>query len=270
MIERLKTGLLIVIVAYGFICTLLYFLQESLLFYPSKLASDYQFEFTGSFKEVNLETSDGSVLNGVLFSSSKKKGVVLFLHGNGGAIHRWGQGASIYTENGYDVFYIDYRGYGKSEGKITSEKQLINDGQVAYNYLKQHYPEAQIIVSGTSIGTGIATQVAAQNNPMKLILNAPYYSLLSLVKEKVRLIPSFIVKYKLSTVNYVKEVKCPIVIFHGVEDAIIPHQHTLQLKSSHPSIKVELIKHYGHNDLFQSVEYIRKMSAVLKNEINEF
>ena len=93
---------------------------------------------------------------------------MFFLHGNGGAIHDWGQGAELYTANDYDVFYLDYRGYGKSDGKIMSENQLIADAQIAYNYLKERYLEKGIIVSGTSMGTGIAVQIAAQNKPQKL------------------------------------------------------------------------------------------------------
>ncbi len=251
---------------YVLLCVILYFAQEKLLFYPTKLSKDYTFKFVNQFEEVNLKVDDSITLNALLFKATIRKGVVLFLHGNGGAIHSWGEGANLYTDNGYDALYLDYRGYGKSDGKIISESQLIGDAQVAYDYLKQHYAEDKIIISGTSIGTGIASQIAANNNPYKLILTSPYYSLVSLVKEKIKIIPSFVVKYQLRTSNFMKQTKCPIIIFHGDSDQVIPYHHSLKLKENFPQIDLHILKNYGHNDLTQSEGYIKDMLKILDNK----
>ena len=257
----------IIFIALGIIiiaCLTLFFIQERLLFYPEILSKDYQFQFDWKFKEVNIEVENGINLNNLHFKTPNSKGVVLFFHGNGGSISGWGHGADLFLTNGYDVFYVDYRGYGKSDGAIKSENQLIADGQIIYNHLKTQYPEQKIIISGTSLGTGIASQIARNNDPKLLILNAPYFSLINLIKEKVPLVPRFIVKYKMKTYKHLNAVNCPIYIFHGRNDEVIPVHHAMKLKEMLPNIELSVIEGYGHNNLSASQVYGKKMAVILK------
>lgn len=246
------------------ICVGIYLFQEKLLFFPEKLPSDYQYRFPYAFEELQYQVRDNTTLNALLFSKSESKGVVLYLHGNGGAINRWSETAYVFLENKYDVLYLDYRGYGKSEGKIHSEKQLIEDAQTVYDALKEKYTEDQIILLGTSMGTGIATQLAVSNRPQKLILNAPYASLQQLIREKVPIIPSFIIRYTLKTKEYLNKVSCPVYLIHGAEDQLISPAHAETLKAVHPVSKLEIIPDYGHNDLIYSRAYEELMHEILK------
>jgi|GEM_PF-2873337 len=77
-------------VLYILICGLLFFFQEKLIFVPAKLDSDYVFDFPGDPEEVNIETADDVLLNGLLFRADSSKGVILYLHGNGGSLASWG------------------------------------------------------------------------------------------------------------------------------------------------------------------------------------
>ncbi|MDN3670456.1 alpha/beta fold hydrolase [Echinicola jeungdonensis] len=238
--------------------------QEKLLFFPTKLSKSYVYNFDEAFEEIFLVTNDGYKLNAVLFKSEISIGVVLFLHGNGGAINGWGKGAELYTKNGYDVLYLDYRGYGKSEGEINSEKQLINDAQIAYDYLKNHYDEYDIIISGTSLGSGIASKLASNNNPKKLILNSPFSSLVKLIQEKVIFVPRRIIKYKLETEKYLEKIDCPIIIFHGDNDRVVPVNHSLYLKEKFPKINLYVLKGFEHNNISQSDKFQIRMKEILE------
>ena len=256
--------LIIIFSIYLVICGVLFFIQESLLFYPTKISLDYAFKFSNDFEEITIETEDGIRLNNLLFLSKEKKGVVLFFHGNAGALNGWGTGASLYVENGYDVFYTDYRGFGKSEGEIYSEKQLIQDAQLVYDFVKSKYGEEQLIIEGISLGTGIATQMAANNNPKSLVLSAPYSSLKHLILEKMPFILPFLIKYKLNSIKYLAKVNCSITLFHGEQDDLIPHQHSVRLKEKFEKIDLNLIPNRGHNDVFLSKSYQEKMNEILK------
>lgn len=143
----------------------LYFFQEKLIFSPQKLEKDYQYSFSQNFEELTFKTLDNK-----LFKADSTKGVIFYLHGNLGSLKSWGNVAKSYTDLNYDVFIIDYRGFGKSEGAISSEKQLFDDNQIVYNKIKTLYKEQYITILGYSIGTGLATKLASDNNPRRLIL----------------------------------------------------------------------------------------------------
>lgn len=256
-------GFIFFVGCYFLICLLLYNIQEKLLFHPTKLPKEFVFQFNDNFEEVDLKTVDGVLLNALHFKSKEKLGAVLFLHGNGGALNGWGQTSKLFTQNGYDVFYLDYRGYGKSGGEISSEQELIDDAQLAYDYLKTHFKEEKIIISGTSIGTGIATIIAFQNSPKTLILNSPYFSLSSLIKEKIRIVPKFLIKYKLETEHYINDLNCPVFVFHGDKDNLIPYHHSEKLKAKNNKINLTILDGIGHNNIFQSKKYLLKMKDIL-------
>src|SRR4051812_40615886 len=110
---------------YLLICSLLYCFQEQLIFLPDKLDKNYQFHFDDqNFEELNIKAADGKLLNALLFHADSSKGLIFYLHGNAGSLASWGDVAKAYTDLHYDVFIIDYRGYGKSEGTIKSEEEF--------------------------------------------------------------------------------------------------------------------------------------------------
>ncbi|MDV6169835.1 alpha/beta fold hydrolase [Flavobacterium sp. DG1-102-2] len=188
-------------VSYLLIVAYLYFNQEGMIFQPEVLVKDYKFSFSGRFEEVMIQVEDNVSLNGVLFKSERTKGLVFYLHGNGGSLKGWGDIAKTYTDMGYDIFILDYRGYGKSGGKIISESQFFDDVKKAYAFLLKSYSEDTVIITVYSIGTGPATMLASVNHPKALVLQAPYYSLKETVSTIVPFVPGFIKKYKLKLIN---------------------------------------------------------------------
>ncbi|RLD76568.1 MAG: alpha/beta hydrolase, partial [Bacteroidetes bacterium] len=178
------------------ILLLLYFGQEKLIFHPEELSKDHKYTFQNKFEEYFIKVDNKTELNALHFKADSSKGLVFYLHGNAGSLDSWGDVADLYINLNYDVFILDYRGYGKSTGTIKSEIQLRKDVQKAYNFAKKDYDEDKIVIIGYSIGTGPAAKLAAKNNPGILILKAPYYNLTDLVKHYYSFIPTFILKYK--------------------------------------------------------------------------
>ena len=84
-------------------------------------------------------------LNALFFKTNHvSKGVILYFHGNAGAIHEWGERAPLYTENGFDILFVDYRGYGKNDGFYKKESELYYDAQKVYDYVKTRYNETSM------------------------------------------------------------------------------------------------------------------------------
>ena len=226
-------AIVLLVLGYAAVCTLLYFQQEALLFHPTKLGPEYRYGFGGDFVEIDIQ-ADGAVINAVHFKvdraqAAEPKGVILYLHGNGDIIPRLGGIATYYIGLGYDVLMPDYRGYGKSTGTITNEADLHADMALVYAYLLREYEEDQIVVYGQSIGTGLATRLAAEHSPRLLILESPYYSMVSLVQARFPFIPGFLVKYQLRSDRRINDVTCPVYVIHGTEDRVIPIDQGTQL-----------------------------------------
>ncbi len=264
MKKALFTILILFLGLYLIACGLLYFFQENLIFFPQKLAKDYKFRFKGNFEEVTIPTKDGISLSGLLFKSDAPKGVIFYLHGNAGSLSSWGKVAKTYTDLNYDVFMLDYRGYGKSEGKISSQEQLFQDNQNVYERLKETYSEEKIVIMGYSFGTGLASKLAATNNPKLLILQAPFYSMIDIMKHHYSWIPTFILKYKLETNEYLKECDMPIILFHGKRDRIVYYGSSPKLKADFPSqITFIPLKDLGHNGMSDDKEYQQAIKNIL-------
>ena len=177
--------------------------QERMVFHPEPLSQDFSYQFDYPFQEVFIPVNDQVKINGLLFKAKNSKGLVFYLHGNSGTLKGWGTYAGLYLKNNYDFFVIDYRSFGKSTGIINKEKDMYNDVQVVYDSIQSqfHYQEKDIVVIGYSIGTGFAAKLTSDNNPQKLVLKAPYYSIPNLINQSYKAVPHFIIKYKLPTYN---------------------------------------------------------------------
>lgn len=255
---------IILLILYGLFCGGFYLFQEKFIFYPERLEENYSFHFKQNFEEVNIKMHDGLYLNCLLFKADSTKGVIVFLHGNAGALDTWGQLAPFYIEQNYDILFVDYRGFGKSEGKIENQSQLFSDIQTVYDTIKTRYGEDRIIVMGYSIGTGPAAYLASKNSPQSLILIAPYYSLTNVVKSICPIIPDFLIKYKLETYKYIPSCSIPITIFHGSNDEVINYENSMMLDNLlNAKDNLILIDNVGHNDVLENEMYKEEMVAIL-------
>ncbi len=263
---KIKKTILILLGLYVMIGISLYALQEKILFLPSILAQDHVYQFSQPFEEVFLETEDGAVLNAIHFKIENPKGVILYFHGNAGDLSRWGLIAEYFVGQQYDVFIMDYRTYGKSTGKL-SEAVLYIDAQQCYDHLMKHYDESEIILYGRSLGTGIATNVASKNSPKQLILETPYYSMIDLAQHRFPVFPvKYLLKYKIPTNEFIKDVNCPITIFHGTDDSIVPFESGKKLFDGLSKKQAEFIQIEGgnHNNLIEFEAYRKGIEKILK------
>lgn len=235
------------------------------LFPGAKLPTHYQFTFSYPFQEYTIPTSDQLKLSGLHFKAQTPKGVILYLHGSNNALNVWGKLAPTYTQFGYDVLMVDYRGYGKSGGKITSEAGLHQDMQTVYDYLKRMYTEQKIVILGHSMGTGLAAGLAAKNHPKLLILQAPYYSVADWVQHLVPGFDTTQIRYKLPTYQYVQQTTSPILLIHGDADQAIYLGSSLKLKAYlKPTDQLLILKGEGHTELVKNKAYVQALGSLLR------
>ncbi len=264
----LKKTLFFILVVYCVALLGFYLFQERFIFQSVKLKQDYSFKFDKTFKEINLKTKDGAILNALYFELKNPKGVILYFHGNKGNLVRWGSIASELTPYNYNVLVVDYRGYGKSTG-TRSEDKLYNDAQRWYNYLKATFKESNITVYGRSLGATFATYVAGNNKPKQLILEAPFNRLSAVPEYWFKYAPyNLLLRYRFNSQEYIKNVSCPITIFHGTKDRVISIKIGRRLYKSAPKDLTEFVRvnNATHHNIGDFDIYKAKMAALLNDD----
>ena len=254
-----------IISGYAILIILVYIIQDKFIFKPEKLHQDFLYKYDAPFKELFFDVAEGVRINGLHFYTQKPHGLILYFHGNTRSIKGWAKYSKDFYRYNYDVLLVDYRGFGKSTGK-RSEKDMLTDMQVVYDTLAITYPESHIIVYGRSLGSGFATKLACDNTPRYLILDAPYYSFTKAVQRFMPILPMrYVLRYKLQTDKWLRQVNCHTYILHGTKDWLIPISQSEQLQAINPR-KITLIRIHGgrHNNLPTFPEYHNFIRDILK------
>ena len=263
--RRLKKFVIALLGIFVMIGSALYLFQEKLLFFPSTLEKNYQYQFQYKFEELFLQSDENANINALHFKVEIPKGVLLYFHGNAGDLSGWGTIAEYFVAQEYDVLIMDYRTYGKSTGKL-SEEAFYMDAQYCYDYLLTHYSEDEITLYGRSLGTGIASYVASKNNPKQLILETPYYSILDVAKDRFPILPvKQLLKYQFPTYQFLPKVTCPITIIHGTEDRVVPFVSAEKLSALNiENLNFITVNGAGHNNLIEFEDYEKTIYTCLK------
>lgn len=163
----------------------IYYGQEQRLFRHQQLPDDHHLTYDYDYEEHFFAIDPETKINAIHIKVPDPKGIILYFYGRGCHLgDSWDVVLNSFTQHGYSVLMSDYRGFGKSKG-TQSEGALLSDAKILYEFTQSHFPEEEIIVYGKSRGTGIATYIASQFNPSKLILESPYFSVLDLAPKSV-------------------------------------------------------------------------------------
>ena len=245
----------------------LYFLQDYVLFHPVTLKRDHNYNFPGKYKDINIPITGNSNLNIVQFFSTDTitKGVVLYFHGNKKNISWYAKYSPYFTKHGYEVWLIDYPGFGKSTGKLT-EQTLYDWANYMYKFARTRFSADSIIIYGKSMGTGIATHLASIQPCKNLILETPYYDYPSVIRHYLPIYPiEWMLHYKIPTHDYIEKVTAPITIFEGTDDRLVTYNNAKRLKSFLKKTDEFITVEGGsHNDLYKFKETIEKLDSLLR------
>ncbi|MCY7387913.1 MAG: alpha/beta hydrolase [Burkholderiales bacterium] len=249
--------------AYVGIVALVYFRQEKLIFSPVPLNADHQFKIA-DVEEVKVPVA-GAELSALHLRLPNPKGVVFFLHGNGGNLQTWLTGVDFYRRVNYDLFMIDYRGYGKSSGQIESEAQLHDDMRVAWNRIAPQYAGKKLVVYGRSLGTGLAAKLSSDVQPDLTVLVSPFESLKAMGDAHYPWLPGLVNRYPMRSDEWLPKIKGPIVIQHGDMDTLIGLSHGERLTKLREGIELVVVNGAGHNDIHKFQKYLDTLADRLKN-----
>jgi uncharacterized protein len=251
---------------YGIVGIAMYYLQDYIFFRPQKKPRNEAYLLATPFKEINIPYDQNSNINIVQFlCAAPSKGVVLFFHGNKNNISWYAHYAPIFTAKGYEVWMIDYPGFGKSTGVLTEEK-LYEYALLLYKMAASKFKPTDIIIYGKSMGTGVAAYLASRKDCKRLILETPYYSMQCLAAHYFPLYPvSNMLRWKLPTNEYLPTIIAPITMVHGTEDGVVPYSQSKKLSFYlKPTDQLITIPNGSHNNLLQFTIFQRKLDSLLR------
>jgi len=250
----------LVTIGYVALLALLYFAQERLIFPGTPLPREHEFHFATRFAEVEVPVP-GATLHALHFTQDHPRGLVFFLHGNAGNLQTWTTGIDFYRRVNYDLFIVDYRGYGKSTGRIESEAQLHADVRAAWDAIAPRYRDKPIVIFGRSLGTGLAVALARDVDPRLLILVTPFTSLASAAARAYPIAPSFLLRYPMRTDQLIGDVRSPVLLIHGTRDTVFPLAESERLRALvRAPVDLLVVEGAGHNDIHQFPVYLDSLA----------
>jgi len=244
--------LVVLFIAYWGLGLVLYFMQPTFLYSPMREVTYTPGELGLDFESVVFKTSDGLRLTGWYIPAENAEMTVLFCHGNGGNMMHRLDSINILYNLGLNCFIFDYRGYGNNEGKPSEEGTYL-DARAAYEWLAKEkgISPDDIIVFGRSLGGSIAAQLAGKVKVGALIIESAFSSYADIGRKFYPYMPvRWFARFSYRTVDYVKDVHCPVMIIHSRNDEIIPFEFGLELYEAANEPK-EFVEIFGsHNDGF--------------------
>ena len=215
---------IVVFIAGGYLGlgALMYFAQRSLMYFPERLRTAPAAAGLAQAQEVTLDTADGEKIITWHVPPRGDRPVVLYFHGNGGALRLRVDRFKRLTANGTGLIALSYRGYGGSTGS-PSEAGLIADAETAYAFAAARMPPQRIVVFGESLGSGVAVALAATHRIGGLVLEAPFTSAADIGAAAYWFLPvRLLIKDPFRSDTRIGKVTAPLLVLHGARDGVVP------------------------------------------------
>ena len=227
--------------------------QRRMIYFPAAEVPSPAAVGLGNVEPITFATEDGNILHGWFLEGppSPTRFTVIVFNGNAGnRAYRAALGEALRT-NGCSVLLFDYRGFGENAGTPT-ETGLAADARAAraYALARPGTDAGRLVYFGESLGTAVATRLAAEQPPVALILRSPFAGLAEVGRFHYPLLPvRWLLRDRFASIDYIRQVRSPLLVIAGSRDRIIPLEHTRRLYEAAPSTKtLVVVADADHND----------------------
>ena len=222
------------------------------IFQPAKYPAGEWNQTAVYVQDANFAAADGTKLHGWYVRHSQPKAHALLLHGNAGNVTVLAETLRILNRrHQLAVLALDYRGYGRSEGKPT-EAGVLMDARAGRKWLaeKEGISEGDVVLMGTSLGGGVAVDLASRDGARGLVLCSTFTSLPDVAQHHLKWLPmSWLMTMRMNSLEKIKEYRGPLLLSHGDADEVVPYAQGLALFEGAPGKKRMITVPGGkHND----------------------
>jgi len=247
---------------YGLCVLLMYFFQDSFLFFPtSYLHIDHGSEQVEDF---TLEGEGGMLRGWLVNPKMAKEKLVIYYGGNAEDVFlNVDEFRDIHTAS----LFVAYRGYGPSSGK-PGEKELFADALAVIDDVVRKYSPQNIFLMGRSLGSGVACYVASQREVQGIILVTPYDSIVNVARQSYSWLPvSLLLKHRFVSTDYLGNIQCPVLVMYGGHDrVIIPARTENLIRYIEGEKEVQFIERADHGSIDMFPEYWESIIRFINRE----
>jgi len=254
MRKFLIKAVIVLSIAYLLVLATLFFLQRKFMYMPPNGHPGLAATSLTTMQEVELPVSDHISVPIWWHPPEEGEAVVLYFHGNGSSVY---DGRFIYQhliDQGFGILGAEYPGYPGASGQF-SQAGLVDAALAQYDFVRSKgVGSEKIYLYGTSLGTGVAAQLSAHRDVSKIVMEAPFNSMLDMVKIRMRFF-SFrpMIKDKYESDQALKDKSIPLLWLHGTHDRVIPISQGRKLYEGYSGPKQKhIIKGGTHNDIWIS------------------
>jgi fermentation-respiration switch protein FrsA (DUF1100 family) len=240
----------ILLLAFGGLTAVMYLAQRKLMYFPDAARTLPSAAGLPEAEEVWLDTADGERVIVWHVPVRGANPVVVYFHGNGGALRHRVQRFRALTHDGNGLVALSYRGYGGSSGAPT-EAGLLADAEAAYAFATARYAPERVVLWGESLGGGVAVALAAKQTVGRIVLEAAFTSAVDIGASVYWFLPvRLLMKDQFRSDLRIGQVKAPILFLHGTDDNVVPlvYGERLFALANDPKRLVRF-PGGGHNDL---------------------
>jgi fermentation-respiration switch protein FrsA (DUF1100 family) len=241
------------------------YLESTSIFFPNRVILATPQDAGIAYEDVTLTAQDGILLHGWLMKHPGAVSTILLLHGNASNVSDCLETVLYYYKIGLNVFIVDYRGYGNSQGK-PSEEGMYRDTLAAYDYLlaRNDIDSKKIIVYGGSLGGAAAIDLATKRDVPFLIIDSAFSSARDMAKIMYPYIPGFLISTKMDSLAKIKHVKGAKLFMHSLDDEMIPYHLGKKLFDAALEPKTMITVNGGHNDLRFNADPGKVKDAIIR------
>lgn len=251
-------------------------LEFMVTYHPVRYAPGPQWALPPNAEDVWIPVAGSERLHGWFVKSASRPAMatILYCHGNGGNLTNVGWIAEELAKRGFDVLAFDYRGYGRSEGKLTDEGGLYADADAVYEHLMQQrgVQSERLAIYGLSLGTTAAIDLASRRAAAALVVESGLSSASEMGAVAFPWLPRwlyFLAKNRFESARKIAEVSCPVLVTHGTKDGVIPVDQGRKLYEAAREPKQLIIVEGGDHNLAGAGgdPYLEQIASFIRNAI---
>jgi fermentation-respiration switch protein FrsA (DUF1100 family) len=246
----------VIVVLYSAATFALWALQRELIYHPDsrERVPPSFYPMLAGVDELHLTTADGIDLVAWYAPAPAGRPTVVIFHGNGGSLRGERYVLKYFMDARMGALLLAYRGYSGNPGTPT-EEGLYADARAALDWLEARgIGRESIALYGQSLGSGVATKMAAERDFGALILEAPYTSIVDVAAHRFPVIPvRWLVQDRFDSLARIAAVEEPLLVMHGDADVVVPQAQARRLYAAANEPKQAFWPSgVGHNDLFDN------------------